>query len=86
MDQNSLLIIEKIAEVKTYFNNHKKELENNYEKIRSQKPPASDGPAFLFGAHTPATDEELRTAVPAKPEVDKLITRSVRSLNDRRKG
>ncbi|KAF7923168.1 uncharacterized protein EAE98_007873 [Botrytis deweyae] len=69
------LVLKDIAEVKTYFNNHKKELENNYEKIRSQKSSASDGPAFLFGAHTPATDEDLRMAVPTKPEVDKLVTR-----------
>ncbi|KAF7945277.1 hypothetical protein EAE96_010055 [Botrytis aclada] len=74
-DSHWHLVLKDIAEVKTYFNNHKKELENNYERIKSQKPPASDGPAFLFGAHTPATDEELRMAVPAKPEVDKLITR-----------
>ncbi|KAM3150091.1 hypothetical protein ABEW05_009593 [Botrytis cinerea] len=74
-DSHWHLVLKDIAEVKSYFNNHKKELEKNYEKIKSQKPPASDGPAFLFGAHTPATDEELRMAVPAKPEVDKLITR-----------
>ncbi|KAF7914428.1 uncharacterized protein EAF01_000834 [Botrytis porri] len=74
-DSHWHLVLKDIAEVKAYFNNHKKELENNYEKIKSQKPPASDGPAFLFGAHTPATDEELRMAVPTKQEVDRLITR-----------
>ncbi|KAI9651115.1 hypothetical protein NHQ30_001152 [Ciborinia camelliae] len=74
-DSHWHLVLADIAEVKSYFINHKKELENNYEKIKSQKPPASDGPAFLFGAHTPATDDELRNALPSKPEVDKLITR-----------
>ncbi|KAA8564446.1 hypothetical protein MFRU_013g00590 [Monilinia fructicola] len=74
-DSHWHLVLADIAEVKTYFNNHKKELENNYEKIKSQKPPASDGPAFIFSAHTQATDDELRNAVPPRSEVDKLVTR-----------
>ncbi|KAF7859644.1 hypothetical protein EAF04_008723 [Stromatinia cepivora] len=74
-DSHWHLVLKDIAEVKSYFSIHKKELEKNYEKIKSSNPPASDGPAFLFGAHTPATDDELRKALPSKFEVDKLVTR-----------
>jgi hypothetical protein len=65
-----------IAEVKNYFVVHKKELENNYEKIKQSKPrTAIDGPAFLFNASAPLSDEELRAALPPKQAVDKLVTR-----------
>ncbi|KAG7145291.1 Equisetin cluster transcription factor eqxF like protein [Verticillium longisporum] len=38
------LILADISEVKTYFNNHKKELEKGYETVRNSKPAsASDG-------------------------------------------
>ncbi|PQE33080.1 fungal specific transcription factor domain-containing protein [Rutstroemia sp. NJR-2017a WRK4] len=75
-DSHWHLVLADIAEVKNYFNNHKRELETNYERIRSQKPSfVSDGPAFLFNAHTPATDVELRAELPSKSAVDKLVTR-----------
>lgn len=51
-------------------------MEKNYEKIKQSKPStAIDGPAFLFNASAPLSDDELRAALPAKPAVDKLITR-----------
>lgn len=65
-----------IAEVKNYFNSHKKELEKNYEKIKQSKPSSAiDGPAFLFNSQGPATEVELRGEVPTKSAVDKLVTR-----------
>ena len=71
-----------IAEVKNYFSNHKKDLENNYEKIKQSKPStARDGPAFLFSAHTAATDTDLRAEVPSKSAVDKLVTRYFNSYD-----
>ena len=71
-----------IAEVKNYFSNHKKELEKNYEKIKQSKPStARDGPAFLFSAHTAATDTDLRAEVPSKSAVDKLVTRYFNSYD-----
>ena len=70
------LHVQQITEVKNYFSSHKKELEKNYEKIRSSKPTTeSDGPAFLFGLQDSATDVELRSEVPPKSTVDKLVTR-----------
>ncbi|CAD6452487.1 dd999adc-0f6c-41d6-93ff-29144b86f953 [Sclerotinia trifoliorum] len=74
-DSHWHLVLKDIAEVKSYFSSHKKELEKNYEKIKSSNPPVSDDPAFLIGAHSPATDDELRKALPSKSEVDELITR-----------
>jgi hypothetical protein len=71
-----------IAEVKNYFSNHKKEIEKNYEKIKQSKPDtARDGPAFLFSAHTAATDTDLRAEVPSKSAVDKLVTRYFNSYD-----
>lgn len=71
-----------IAEVKNYFSSHKKELEKNYEKIKQAKPStARDGPAFLFSAHTPVTDVELRAELPSKSAVDKLVTRYFNSYD-----
>jgi hypothetical protein len=71
-----------IAEVKNYFSNHKKEIEKNYEKIKQSKPStARDGPAFLFSAHTAATDTDLRAEVPSKSAVDKLVTRYFNSYD-----
>jgi hypothetical protein len=71
-----------IAEVKNYFSNHKKELEKNYEKIKQFQPStARDGPAFLFSAHTAASDTDLRAEVPSKSAVDKLVTRYFNSYD-----
>ncbi len=71
-----------IAEVKNYFSNHKKELEKNYEKIKQSKPStARDGPAFLFSAHTAASDADLRAELPSKSAVDKLVTRYMNSYD-----
>jgi hypothetical protein len=76
------LILPQIAEVKNYFTQHKKDLEKNYERIRQSKPStAIDGPAFLFSAHGPITDVELRREVPTKSAVDKLVTRYFNSYD-----
>lgn len=74
-DSHWHLVLKDIAEVKSYFSSHKKELEKNYEKIKSSNPPVNDDTAFLIGAHSPATDDELRKALPPRSEVDKIITR-----------
>jgi hypothetical protein len=62
--------------VKNYFLMNKKDLENNYERIKQSKPrTAIDGPAFLFNSNAPLTDDELRAKLPPKSAVDKLVTR-----------
>ncbi|RDW95299.1 hypothetical protein BP5796_01062 [Coleophoma crateriformis] len=76
------LLLSDISEVKNYFINHKKELENKYEKIESAKPSTSiRGPAFLFSNDRTATDVELRSEVPPKSAVDKLVTRYFNSYD-----
>ncbi|KAF8853474.1 hypothetical protein BDZ45DRAFT_76279 [Acephala macrosclerotiorum] len=81
-DSHWHLVLADIAEVKNYFSSHKKELEKNYEKIKQAKPStARDGPAFLFSAHTPVTDIELRAELPSKSAVDKLVTRYFNSYD-----
>ncbi|TVY82476.1 Fusarisetin A cluster transcription factor fsa6 [Lachnellula suecica] len=81
-DSHWHLVLADIAEVKNYFTAHKKDLEKNYEKIRQSKPSTSiDGPAFLFSAHGPVTDVELRGEVPTKSAVDKLVTRYFNSYD-----
>jgi hypothetical protein len=75
-DSHWHLVLADITEVKNYFTSHKKELEKNYEKIKSSKDrTAIDGPAFLFSSHASTTDVELRAEVPPKSAVEKLVTR-----------
>lgn len=81
-DSHWHLVLADIAEVKNYFTAHKNDLEKNYERIKQSKPStAIDGPAFLFSAHLPATDVELRSEVPPKSAVDKLVTRYFNSYD-----
>lgn len=57
-------------------------MESNYERIKNSKPStARDGPAFLFSAHTDASDSDLRAEVPPKSAVDKLVTRYFNSYD-----
>lgn len=57
-------------------------MDRNYEKIRqAQNPGATDGPAFLFNTHGAASDVEIRSEVPAKSAVDKLVTRYFNSCD-----
>ncbi|KAG5928393.1 hypothetical protein E4U53_002682 [Claviceps sorghi] len=75
------LILSDIAEVKNYFTSHKKELETSYEKVRSSKPAtAREGPTLLLGA-TPASEMELRSALPQKSFVLVLCGRYLNSMD-----
>ena len=71
-----------IAEVKNYFNSHKKELESGYERVRSSKPMSvREGPTLLLGA-VPATENELRNGLPAKSSVLTLCNRYFNSMDN----
>ncbi|KAG5929351.1 hypothetical protein E4U42_006182 [Claviceps africana] len=75
------LILSEIAEVKNYFTSHKKELETSYEKVRSSKPAtAKEGPTLLLGA-IPASEMELRSALPHKSCVLVLCGRYLNSMD-----
>lgn len=68
--------------MKNYFTNHKKEFEKHYNHVKlSQSTTAQDGPAFLFSTHTAATEVELRSELPGKSAVDKLVTRFLNSYD-----
>lgn len=81
-DSHWHMVLADIAEVKNYFTKHKKEMETHYTAVRNQHPNSDkDGPAFLFQAHAPATELELRAGIPARNAVDKLVTRYLNSLD-----
>ncbi|KXJ91778.1 hypothetical protein Micbo1qcDRAFT_57767 [Microdochium bolleyi] len=64
-----------IAEVKTFFNSHKKDLESNYERVLQSKPlTARDSPIFLLSA-APASEVELRSELPSRSAVMTLVSR-----------
>ncbi|KAF2088262.1 hypothetical protein K490DRAFT_73214 [Saccharata proteae CBS 121410] len=69
-------ILGEIAEVKTYFRDHKQQYE---DQLRKHQANYSDdirpGTAFLFGAVQPADRAELMAAFPPKGTADLLITR-----------
>ncbi|KAG6025022.1 hypothetical protein E4U41_001627 [Claviceps citrina] len=76
------LILSDIAEVKTFFTLHKKELESSYEKVRSSKPAtARDGPTLLLGA-SPASETELRLGLPHRSSVLVLCSRYFSSMDN----
>lgn len=76
------LILADISEVKTYFNNHKKELEKGYETVRNSKPAsASDGPTLLFG-QSRASPEQIRAGLPSKTSILTLCGRYFNSLDN----
>jgi hypothetical protein len=71
-----------IAEVKNYFINHKKELDQQYTKLEANTPAsARGGPAFLFATYDPITEGELRAGLPPKSAVEKLVSRYFNSLD-----
>ncbi|TDZ13165.1 Equisetin cluster transcription factor eqxF [Colletotrichum spinosum] len=75
-------ILADISEVKTYFTNHKKELEKSYEKVMLSKPAsAREGPTFLLGA-APASEVELRAELPPKSAVLTLCSRYFNSMDN----
>lgn len=71
-----------IAEVKSYFANHKKHLENSYEKIKLAKPPTAKQPPTLLLGATPATEVELRAELPPKSTVLALCARYFNSMDN----
>jgi len=75
-------VLSDIAEVKTYFMQHKKDIEKSYEKVASTKPStARDTPTFLIGS-TPATEIELRAELPPKSSVLTLCGRYFNSMDN----
>ncbi|KAF4122566.1 Fungal trans, partial [Geosmithia morbida] len=75
-------ILAEITEVKTYFTNHKKELEASFERMQSSKPvDVRGGPTLLLGA-APASEAELRNGLPSRSDVATLCNRFFNSMDN----
>lgn len=75
-------ILADISDVKNYFTFHRKELETSYERVKNSKPAAArEGPTLLLGAQ-PASEIELRTALPQKAHVLALCSRYFNSMDN----
>lgn len=75
-------ILSDISEVKTYFSNHKKELEASFERMKSGKPTGCfGGPTLLLGA-IPTSEAELRNGLPSRSDVLTLCNRYFNSMDN----
>ncbi|OAF59293.1 hypothetical protein VC83_04350 [Pseudogymnoascus destructans] len=79
-DSHWHLVLSDIAEVRNYFTNHKRELDNQYKKV-NETSAASQMPDFLFQGLAPATEIELRAGLPPRAKVEKLVARFFNSLD-----
>ena len=69
-----------IAEVRNYFTNHKRELDNQYKKVAATSS-ARWIPDFIFQGLGPATESELRAGLPSRAKIEKLVSRFFNSLD-----
>ncbi|KAI9798437.1 MAG: hypothetical protein M1833_004831 [Piccolia ochrophora] len=75
-------ILSDIAEVKNYFAEHRKQLEDQYEKVAASTGGiGTKGPVFLYGTVPPPAREELIAAIPPRLTVDKLVARYFNSYD-----
>ncbi|KAF2203549.1 hypothetical protein GQ43DRAFT_258364 [Delitschia confertaspora ATCC 74209] len=69
-------ILGEISEVKNYFQEHKKQYEEQLKKFKANNSDEySPGTAFLFGAQKPTSHVELLSRFPPKPTADLLVSR-----------
>ncbi|OOF96380.1 hypothetical protein ASPCADRAFT_206573 [Aspergillus carbonarius ITEM 5010] len=69
-------VMNDIAEVRNYFQTHKKQYEEQAEKLKATKLPTDvPGSALLFGATKPLTRAEIMSSFPSKYTTDMLIAR-----------
>ncbi|OAF56300.1 hypothetical protein VC83_06795 [Pseudogymnoascus destructans] len=78
-DSHWHLVLSDIAEVRNYFTNHKRELDNQYKKV-NETSAASQMPDFLFQGLAPTTEIELRAGLPPRAKVESLRASSTRSI------
>ncbi|KFY71765.1 hypothetical protein V499_08061 [Pseudogymnoascus sp. VKM F-103] len=79
-DSHWHLVLADIAEVRNYFTNHKRELDNQYKKV-NETSAARWIPDFIFQGLAPATEAELRAGLPPRAKIEKLIARFFNSLD-----
>lgn len=72
-----------ITEVKNYFNEHKKQLEEQAQKIQAQKKDDNfpEGLPVLFGGVNPPEFAELLGSLPKRLITDKLVHRYFNSFD-----
>ncbi|KAF2705072.1 hypothetical protein K504DRAFT_449120 [Pleomassaria siparia CBS 279.74] len=69
-------ILGEISEVKNYFNEHKKQYEDQLKRYKANhKDDYSPGTAFLFGQQKPTSHAEILSQFPPKPTADILVSR-----------
>lgn len=69
-------ILGEISEVKSYFNEHKKQYEDQLKRYKeSRTDEVSPGTAFLFGGQKPTAHAEILARFPPKQTADLLISR-----------
>ena len=67
-----------ISEVKTYFNEHKKQYDEQVKKVEASKRQAGtdySGPAFLIGGRNAPRRSDLIASLPGRDAVDKMVGR-----------
>ncbi|OBT49858.1 hypothetical protein VE04_09808 [Pseudogymnoascus sp. 24MN13] len=79
-DSHWHLVLADIAEVRNYFTNHKRELDNQYKKV-NETSAARWIADFIFQGLAPATEAELRAGLPPRAKIEKLIARFFNSLD-----
>jgi hypothetical protein len=69
-------VLSEISEVKNYFNTHKKQYEEQAEKLKATKLPTDvPGSTLLFGAMKATSRAEIMSSFPSKYTTDMLIAR-----------
>ncbi|OJJ88757.1 Zn(II)2Cys6 transcription factor [Aspergillus glaucus CBS 516.65] len=69
-------VLNDISEVRNYFTTHKKQYEEQAEKLQASKPPTDiPGSALLFGATKPTSRAEIMASLPSKYTTDILVAR-----------
>ncbi|RDI89805.1 hypothetical protein Vi05172_g404 [Venturia inaequalis] len=75
-------ILAEISEVKTYFQDHKKQFEVQYNRVKQNTEQANGGSSgLLFQTVKPATLAEIQAEFPAKVTTDVLISRFFNTYN-----
>ena len=65
-----------ITEVKNYFKEHQKQLEEQARKVADAKnDDDSSGPGFLFNVSTPPDRSEILSSLPPRLAADRLVSR-----------
>ncbi|KAJ5566531.1 hypothetical protein N7535_008169 [Penicillium sp. DV-2018c] len=69
-------VLNDIAEVRNFFATHKKQIDEQYEKVNASLPPSdTPGSTLLFGTNKPMSRNEIMTGLPSKYITDILVAR-----------